>query len=613
MASCYSELWTMKDLTDALKSMHKENKVIVVPRFQRGKRWKADQENKFIDSLKKGYPVGTMLFYKQVENNKEIYTLVDGLQRGNTIKKFMSSPTKYFSEDSIDEKICNDIFISLGLHGSEKQIKSIITKTIADSIGSLNSVQEVETYEIAKSIIGQFSIDDSKILDLVIKTLRPFIKAYKDNYEEISKSTIPVIVYSGDEDSLPIIFDRINTQGTPLTQYEVYAASWPFDKKFKINNDVIIEKIMKKYDYLADDDYTVYGYDRNELRITKSVSAFEYLFGLSKFLNFNYKFLHYEKNQADDEINSIAFELVNACLNDGRDGIKTLYSQILSIDINLFEERLIEAIDFVEKVIAPITKFKGNSRNDDTLLYSKFQILSMIAATFREKYDAKNMTVSKKTWAENKHILQKNMLSNFVYDIITNEWSNGGTDKIHKASKPNKYLKEIPKGAWESALNGLYEQEKMRNEKRKVASPSNADIVFLNCIYLSIFTALDQLSLANFDIEHISPKDQIRKLITTCNEEGLPISCIANLCYLPECINRSKGSKNFYQDVSYLKKVNLNYIEEKYSFTKKENLEWMDLPYSQGDYQQLKEYYEDFLNYRFQIQKEKFFSSMEIK
>jgi uncharacterized protein with ParB-like and HNH nuclease domain len=105
MASCYSKLWTMKDLTDALKSMHKDNKVIVVPRFQRGKRWKVDQENKFIDSLKKGYPFGTMLFYKQVEHNKEIYTLVDGLQRGNTIKKYMSSPTKYFSEDSIDDKI----------------------------------------------------------------------------------------------------------------------------------------------------------------------------------------------------------------------------------------------------------------------------------------------------------------------------------------------------------------------------------------------------------------------------------------------------------------------------------------------------------------------------
>ena len=73
MASCTYEPWSMKDLTEALKSMHKDNKVIVVPMFQRGKRWKEEQETTFIDSLKKGYPVGTMLFYKKVENNQEIY------------------------------------------------------------------------------------------------------------------------------------------------------------------------------------------------------------------------------------------------------------------------------------------------------------------------------------------------------------------------------------------------------------------------------------------------------------------------------------------------------------------------------------------------------------
>lgn len=95
MPSCFTESWTMKDLTDALKNMHKENKELVVPMFQRGKRWKPGQESMFIDSLKKGYPVGTLLFFKRVENNREIYILVDGLQRGNTIKKYMTSPTKY--------------------------------------------------------------------------------------------------------------------------------------------------------------------------------------------------------------------------------------------------------------------------------------------------------------------------------------------------------------------------------------------------------------------------------------------------------------------------------------------------------------------------------------
>ena len=59
---------------------------------------------------------------------------------------------------------------------------------------------------------------------------------------------------------------------------------------------------------------------------------------------------------------------------------------------------------------------------------------------------------------------------------------------------------------------------------------------------------MDQLSVDKFDVEHIAPKDQMRKLIDACSGDGLPISSIANLCYLPESANRSKGARNFYQD-----------------------------------------------------------------
>lgn len=535
MSGCYSESWTMKDLTQALKNMHKDNKMIIVPIFQRGKRWKKDQEDKFIDSLKEGYPVGTMLFYKRVENNQEVYTLVDGLQRGNTIKKYMTSPTKYFIDDAIPIDISDRIFEALGLQGSEKNIKLKIRETIVQAIRIFESVDDIETYDVAKTIITELPTSNQGIVDSVINILKPFIKRYKDIYEEITKSTIPVIVYSGDEDCLPIIFDRINTQGTPLTQYEVYAASWPLERKFEISNDRIIEKIMKKYDSYADDEFTIYGYDREGLRLSKTVSAFEYLFGLGKHLNDDYRFLNIEKKKvADDEINPMAFELINACINEGRDGIKTLYKEILSLYVKLFETRLIEAI--VEKIITPITRFKGNTRSSNSLLYSKYQILSMISCTFREKYELSNMGVAKRTWAINKPIMEKNMVQNFVYDIITDEWSNGGTNKLHSVSKPNKYMKEIPKAAWESALSGWFEQENMRNEKNKVASTKNADLVILNCIYLSTFTALDQLSIEKFDVEHIAPKDQMKDLIEACKDEGLPISNIGNLCYLPEYV-----------------------------------------------------------------------------
>lgn len=500
----------------------------------------------------------------------------------------------------------------LGLQGNEKVIKSKIRETIVNKVRSFNSADEIETYDIAKNITEVLPTINSNALDGIIMILKPFLKLYKDNYNELSKSTIPAIVYSGDEDSLPVIFDRINSQGTPLNQYEVYAASWPLDKKFEIKNSKIIEKILRKYDSLADDEYLIYGYSRDELRLSQKVTAFEYLFGLSKYLNEEVPFLLDKKNEKADEINTLAFELVNACLNESRDGIKTLYNNILNLDVKLFEERIFEAIKFVGKIIAPVTSFKGNKRKEKTSLYSKFQVLSMIAYTFREKYDMNDLTASRKTWAENKSILEKNMLQRFVYDIITNGWSEGGTSKIYSVLKTNYYMAEIPKAAWDNALNSIFENENMRNEKAQVSSVSNADYVILNCIHLSTFTAMDQLSLEKYDIEHIAPKEQMKEIIKLCNQEGLPISNIANLCYLPEFVNRSKGAKNFYQDSKYLNKVKLEDVENKFSFTKREDLEWMDMPYKDGDYDNLKEFYMEFLKKRFDLQMKKFYLSMKI-
>jgi hypothetical protein len=37
MAGCTCENWTLQDLSSALQDMHKDNKRIVVPMFQRGK------------------------------------------------------------------------------------------------------------------------------------------------------------------------------------------------------------------------------------------------------------------------------------------------------------------------------------------------------------------------------------------------------------------------------------------------------------------------------------------------------------------------------------------------------------------------------------------------
>lgn len=610
MAGCTCENWTLQDLSSELQDMHKDNKKIVVPMFQRGKRWKKSQEQKFIDSLIKGYPVGTMLFYETLENNKRTYILVDGLQRGNSIKKYMTNPTEFFYDDSISDAFCESLCKLLNKDGTDSygKIRSILTSFIKQQ----QTFKNLQYYNVAKTLVDDFGVGYEPIGE-IIDIITAFFEERQDLYDKIASTVIPVIVYTGDENNLPEIFDRINSQGTPLDQYEVYAASWPVNQKYKISNAEIIEYVVRKYDTFTEDDFQIHGYSREEMRSKKQVNAFEYLFGLGKYLVNKYEILGFNKNLSEDTVNPLAFELVNACLND-TDRIKTLYRNLQTLNLDEFEAALHCAIEFVNNAILVITKFKGNSRNANKIFHSKYQILSMISTTFKEMYSDGDYSKQDAMWSERKNIIANNLVQYYVYDIITNYWSEGGTGKIHAAAKPNRYMIEIPGRAWMVALDGFFERSMLRAESKKVANPRSEEFVMLNCIYLKTFTAMDQLSIDKFDVEHIAPKEQMRKLIDSCNGEGLPISCIANLCYLPEYINRSKRDKNFYQDKKYLLHIDLADVESKYSFTEEADLEWMDMPYTQpDDFAVLKEYYTDYCTKRFEKIKRLFCASLGIK
>ena len=114
MAGCNNERWTLEELSSALQNSHKDNKRIVVPMFQRGLRWNEDQKKTFIDSLEKGYPVGTMLFYEQVDTTGKTYILVDGLQRSNCIRGYINNPSEYLTVSSISDDYCQRILDVIG-------------------------------------------------------------------------------------------------------------------------------------------------------------------------------------------------------------------------------------------------------------------------------------------------------------------------------------------------------------------------------------------------------------------------------------------------------------------------------------------------------------------
>ena len=621
MPKCTTESWKMKDIVSALQSMSHNGKRIVIPRFQRGTCWSEKQELTFIDSLIKGYPVGTLLFYRttDIENGLpvEIYTLVDGLQRSTAISRYMRDPMKYYSIDSVPEEMLSKVYDILGFEGQEKAIKAKVKEIYFEYVKNLKTFEGENSFGLANRIATEISTMKGalQVVTELMAVLPTYLNQCKQEYETIAETEIPAVVYTGAEDELPEIFARINSKGTPLNPFEIYAASWPQSEKYEISNEGIIDHVLKKYDSLNDDIYTIRGYDRSEISQRKRLTIFEYVFGFSKWLTHTFSVLGFEIKDKPDEITTIGFELLDACLFDSKN-IGELHKVLRTYNINKLEKRIVEAVKYVEGIITPITRFKGNSRkNDHIILHAKNQIIAMIAFVFRQKYDLANLKQEKDTWLQSEAKIRRQLYLHFVFDILRKEWYEGG-GKVHTVINNNRFFEDITPNAWESVLNGMFEDSLSKKEIKSVRNPSNVDIVFLNAIYVAKFSALDQLSSDRFDIEHIATKSLMKNLISSaCPDddlEGLPIGSIANLCYLPEYQNRAKGSKTFYQDTSYLHGLTLGEIEDKYSFTTEEQLAWVDMDYEKGDFDALQEFYFAFLHERFAKQKAAFYEAMGI-
>lgn len=105
------ESWTIQELLDALQITPTKKSKIKIPSYQRNLVWRQTQKKLLIDSIKRGLPVGALLLYhEKVEENYNIYHLIDGLQRSTSIKSYIESPTKFYSEEYLEIDFINNIF-----------------------------------------------------------------------------------------------------------------------------------------------------------------------------------------------------------------------------------------------------------------------------------------------------------------------------------------------------------------------------------------------------------------------------------------------------------------------------------------------------------------------
>lgn len=217
--------WKMEEFSATTIEANINNKTFLVPRYQRGIVWGDRQRADLVDTIKKGLPFGTLLLYKDERSNT--YQIIDGLQRSNAIIEFVQNPTQFFDDEDIDISVIRKIVSMAGMGGNaqaqEEIVKEMLISWVKNEHKTLDQVEGMQFPKFGKWISDEFPVCRGKEFDIG-DLIQPMMKNYQAICKKISDTKIPAIVLTGDSDLLPVLFERINSKGTQLSKYQIYAA-----------------------------------------------------------------------------------------------------------------------------------------------------------------------------------------------------------------------------------------------------------------------------------------------------------------------------------------------------------------------------------------------------
>lgn len=596
MASSYTvTTWKLGDLYKQIN----EN-AITVPGFQRSIVWSKKQKDDFIDSLKSGYPFGSLLVYKE----SGPYILIDGLQRSSTIREYFSKPTEFFAASDASRKLSDFLRVALPQKDNpweSDEIHSYIEKWVkALNINSLDEFLPSKGFKsegLLAYLVDQSVVEVSREQERVLASqIDPILEELRRE-ADISDCDVPVIIYTKGKEKLPEVFQRLNRGGTQLNKYQIYAAAWAH-VKVPIGDPSIRSAIKARFEAYIDKGFTVQDYDSDGFDRETEFSPFEYLYGLGKVLSKNHPLLFSNTADNDEEVDSFGFNLCTYAMGLDVPQMGMLINKLPKLDLQIFQENLLESARQIESRIRPFVavhanRKKGLTKQEEVPVYhSEFQIVSLIAKYYRMKF------VELRKESEIQRFLH-NLPYHYLYDIIDDYWRGSGNSKAYDLVQTgSRYEQAIDRKRWELVLETWFENQLLSRKEKDRASIKSSDILFLKYIYSHILTRHEDLSdSAIFEIEHLVPVGRL-KVLAHKRGVGLPMSCIANLSLLPQDVNRSKKDQTIYEHLSDDTDM-LRDLENRLTFTGRQDFDFIASLSPQA--------YTSFLRSRFGVLRDKFF------
>lgn len=213
-----------KKYSDLISEIQKG--IIKIPKFQRDFVWSIDKTAKLLDSILKGYPIGTFILWQTDERINDIKNIgnldipptpdgtkvqyvLDGQQRITSLyAAYLGAKIQKLGEKKITDY--SDIVVNLDVDINENNDQVISSEATGEKYISLNDVLNF-SYSKAKALSDKFSENELENID-----------SYSTAFKTYEFST--VVLRKEDIDSAIEVFTRINTGGQTLTLFEIMSA-----------------------------------------------------------------------------------------------------------------------------------------------------------------------------------------------------------------------------------------------------------------------------------------------------------------------------------------------------------------------------------------------------
>lgn len=200
--------------------------IIKIPKFQRDFVWTIDKTAKLLDSILKGYPIGTFILWQTDERINDIKNVgnlnipdtpdgvkvqyvLDGQQRITSLfAAYLGAHIQKVGEKKITDYGNIVVNLDVDMHDNGEQV--IIEEPAGDKCLSLCDVLNF-SYSKAKELSSRFSEQE-------LEKINDYSTAFK-TYEFST-----VVLRKEDIDSAIEVFTRINTGGQTLTLFEIMSA-----------------------------------------------------------------------------------------------------------------------------------------------------------------------------------------------------------------------------------------------------------------------------------------------------------------------------------------------------------------------------------------------------